>query len=130
MEGLDYERHVRRMWAAFEREGVDGMRPYVDDDVEWVPSLDCDPIRGLAALSSYWNKVNGSRAVVPHAWERHGNCVLVHGSMRTFRDGGFVDIQPSWVYFFREGRLVRAVGYASREDAVAAIREHRVAGDD
>src|SRR5215213_2037415 len=89
VEGLDYERHVRRMWAAFEREGVDGMRPYVDDDVEWVPSLDCDPIRGLAALSSYWNKVNGSRAVVPHAWERHGNCVLVHGSMRTFRDGGF-----------------------------------------
>jgi len=49
--------------------------------------------------------------------------------MRTFRDGGFVDIQPSWVYFFREGRLVRAVGYASREDALQAIREHRAAGE-
>jgi hypothetical protein len=44
--------------------------------------------------------------------------------MRRFSDGGFVDVQPSWVYFFRDGRLTRAVAYTSREDALAAIDEY------
>jgi hypothetical protein len=44
--------------------------------------------------------------------------------MRVFRDGGFVDTQPSWVYFFRAGRLIRAVSFASREDALEAIAQH------
>jgi hypothetical protein len=44
--------------------------------------------------------------------------------MRMFRDGGFVDIQPSWVYFFRCERLVRVTAFASRDDALAAIERH------
>jgi hypothetical protein len=44
--------------------------------------------------------------------------------MRVFRDGGFVDTQPSWVYFFRDERLVRAVSFASREEALEAIDHH------
>jgi hypothetical protein len=30
-------------------------------------------------------------------------------------------VQPSWVYFFREGVLVRAAGYPTREAAVEAV---------
>jgi ketosteroid isomerase-like protein len=122
--GVDYEEWVRELWAAFERGGVAGMRPYVDDDVEWRPT-DGRVIRGVAALVEYWNDVGDRRSIVPHAWEQHGECVLVHGSMREFRDGGFVETQPSWVYFFREGRLLRAVSFASREEALAAIEQHR-----
>ena len=57
-----------------------------------------------------------------HSFEEHGPCVLAHGSMRTFREGGFADVQPSWVYFFRDGVLVRGAGYATREAALEAIR--------
>ena len=39
------------------------------------------------------------------------------------RDGGFVDVQPTWVYFFSAGRLIRAEAFMSREGALAAIRE-------
>ena len=56
-----------------------------------------------------------------HRFEQHGECVLAHGSLRMFRESGFVDVQPSWVYFFRGGRLLRCVGYGTREDALRAI---------
>ena len=69
-------------------------------------------------------EATAQRSVVAHAWEQHGECVLVHGSMRTFRDGGFVDVQPSWVYFFRDGRLELVSSFSSRDAALAAISAH------
>jgi ketosteroid isomerase-like protein len=127
MGATDYEQVVRRLWDAYEREGVQGLRRYVDDDVEWTPSGG-QTFRGVDALDQYARTLGPHRSAVPHGWERHGECVLVHGSLRTFRDGGFVDVQPSWVYFFRDGRLRRATAYASREEALAAIAEHQAAG--
>jgi ketosteroid isomerase-like protein len=124
VSGVDYEGRVRMMWAAFERDGIAGLRPYVDDDVEWTPASGGSTLQGFDALVDYWSSHASARSVVPHAWEQHGECVLVHGSLRMFRDGGFVDTQPSWVYFFRDGTLRRAVGFASREDALAAIEVH------
>jgi ketosteroid isomerase-like protein len=121
---VDYEAHVRKMWAAFQRDGIAGMRPYVDEDVEFTPTDDSGTIRGFDALAAYWHDRGAKQSVVPHAWEQHGDCVLVHGSLRMFRDGGFVDTQPSWVYFFDDGKLSRAIAYASREEALAAIYEH------
>jgi hypothetical protein len=112
------------MWAAFERDGIEGMRPFIDDDVEWTPTSDGGTLRGFDELIEYWRSHAAVRSVVPYAWEQHGECVLVHGSLRMFRDGGFVDTQPSWVYFFRDGVLRRAVAFASREDALAAIERH------
>ena len=122
--GVDYEARVRKMWAAFQRDGIAGMRPYVDDDVEFRPTDKSTPIRGFDALAAYWRDHAAKQSVVPHAWEQHGDCVLVHGSLRMFRDGGFVDTQPSWVYFFDDDKLSRAYAYASREEALAAIHEH------
>ena len=125
MSGVDYEGRVRKMWAAFQRDGIAGMRSYVDDDVEFVPTEENGgPIRGFDGLAAYWRDHASSQSVVPHAWEQHGDCVLVHGSLRMFRDGGFVDTQPSWVYFFRDGKLRRACAFASREEALAAIERH------
>jgi ketosteroid isomerase-like protein len=124
VSGVDYEDRVRRMWAAFERDGVAGMRPFIDDDVEWTPSDGSRTVRGLDELEEYWRAHESTQTVVPHAWEQHGECVLVHGSMRMFRDGGFVDTQPSWVYFFRGDKLLRAAAFSTREDALAAIHAH------
>ena len=63
--------------------------------------------------------------MVAHEFERHGECVLVHGSLRRFRDGGFLDVQAAWVYFFRGGRIVAGTAFASRAEALAAIAEHQ-----
>jgi ketosteroid isomerase-like protein len=125
VSGVDYADRVRKMWAAFQRDGMVGLRPYVDDDIEWTPTEgNGRPIRGFDALVEYWEVHASQQSVVPHAWEQHGECVLVHGSLRVFRDGGFVDTQPSWVYFFSDGRLLRGVSYASREEALEAIARH------
>jgi hypothetical protein len=122
---VDYAAWVRRLWESFEREGVLGMRPFVDDDVEW-HAANGAVIRGLDALAEHWDLTPGRPKVVANAWEQHGECVLVHGSMRVHRYGGFLDTQPSWVYFFRAGRLVRAASFASRDEAMAAIERHSV----
>jgi ketosteroid isomerase-like protein len=125
VSGVDYADRVRKMWAAFQRDGMVGLRPYVDDDVEWTPTEgNGELIRGFEELVAYWDSHASHQSVVPHAWEQHGDCVLVHGSLRLFRDGGFVDTQPSWVYFFSDGRLVRGVSCASREEALEAIARH------
>ena len=65
-----------------------------------------------------------------HTFERHGDCVVVHGSLRRFREGGFLDVQPSWVLFYREGRLVAATAYASRAEAIEQdMRKANLLGD-
>jgi SnoaL-like domain len=125
VSGVDYAQHVRKMWSMFLRDGIHAMRPYVDDDVEFKPSNGGGSVRGWDELVAYWETHSQMQSVVAHAIEQHGDCVLVHGSLRIFRDGGFVDTQPSWVYFFRDERLQRAVAFASREDALAAISQHR-----
>jgi hypothetical protein len=105
--------HVRAIWAAYASGGAEAVRELVGPEVDWVP------------LSGR-RRAQDVQATV-HGFETHGPCVLAHGSMRTFREGGFVDVQPSWVYFFRDGRLVHGVGYATREDALRAITEFRSA---
>ena len=106
----DLVAHVRAIWEAFARGGAAAMLAVAGPDVEWVPLAEGDEGRVSATV---------------HGFERHGSCVLAHGSLRTFRAGGLVDVQPSWVYFFRDGRLVRAVGYATREAALSAISAYR-----
>jgi ketosteroid isomerase-like protein len=119
-----YEKRVRDLWAAYARDGVDGMRRFADDDAEWTMAADGETVRGMDALAAHMRAMVDRRSVVAHAWEQHGDCVLVHGSMRTFRNGGFVDVQPSWVFFFRDDKLERAVAYAGRDEALEAIERH------
>jgi len=110
---------VRAIWSAYGRGGMDALREAVPPDMEWVP-LGQDDAAGDASLRRHVENIS----VTAHSFERHGSCVLAHGSLRTFREGGFVDVQPSWVYFFRGDRLERCVGYATREDALRAISRH------
>ncbi len=120
----DQEAQVRALWSAYERDGVSGMRALVGPDVEWVPySGGGQVIDGIDALGEFDEKAE--IRVTVHGFETHGPCVLVHGSLRVFRESGFMDVQPSWVHFFRGERLVRAVAFATRQEALAAIGEFR-----
>jgi ketosteroid isomerase-like protein len=123
MTGNDHVEQVRALWKAYERDGVAGVRELVGPDVEWVPySGGGEVLEGADALDAFSER-HEIRTTV-HGFEAHGSCVLVHGSLRIFRAGGFLDVQPSWVYFFRGERLVRAAAYATRQEALAAIAEY------
>jgi hypothetical protein len=107
---------VRSIWSAYAGGGMEAVNRLVGDDVEWVP------LTARASLSdAQLREHNRHVSATAHRFEQHGDCVLAHGSLRTFRESGFVDVQPSWVYFFRGGRLLRCVGYGTREDALHAI---------
>ena len=114
------------MWAAYARGGVEAMHAVVGDTlVEWVP-LDVDEAMPPEQFWGEWGRRQTEQvSVTVHSFEDHGPCVLAHGSMRTFRAGGFADVQPSWVYFFRDGELVRGASYATREAAREAISRSR-----
>ena len=104
--------YVRDLWTKFASDGVEAVRDELGADVTMEPlALGRPATREIAASV--------------HQYEAIGDCVVAHGSLRIYRDHGLVDVQPSWVYFFRAGRLVRIAGYMTREEALAAIGEHR-----
>jgi SnoaL-like domain len=124
------EEQVRALWDAYDRGGVEAMRAMVGPDVEWVPwSAGGEVLHGQQALAEWVAARRGqATSAVLHGVESHGRCVLAHGSLRVFREGGFVDMQPSWVYYFRGHRMIRAAGFSSREDALASIAAFNAEG--
>jgi ketosteroid isomerase-like protein len=128
VEGKPIEQ-VRALWAAYARGGVSAMRELVGDTlVEWVPLGQDEPVPAEQFWGEWGRRERGQVSVTVHSFEEHGTCVVAHGSMRTFREGGFIDVQPSWVYFFREGKLVRGAGYPTRAAALEAISRWRPDG--
>ena len=114
------------MWAAYQRGGVDAMHELVGDaPVEWVPLGAEEPVPPEQFWGAWGRRRTEQVSIAVHSFEEHGPCVVAHGSMRTFSEGGFADVQPSWVYFFRDGRLVRGAGYATREEALQAAGRWR-----
>ena len=114
--GDDDEARARALWDAYARGDVDAVTAQLDDEVELRP-LGGEVLRGPAEVVAYVRRTLGNMSAVAHAFETDGDRVIVHGSLRRFRDGGFVDMQPTWVYRFRGGRLVRLESYESRDEA-------------
>jgi hypothetical protein len=112
---------ARALWDALESDGFETLRPLVDADVEWRPWGDHG--RRLVGLEQIveWHRADRGTYRVVHRWEGRGDCALASGSLRVLRQGGFLDVQPTWAFFFRGERLSRAVCYANREEAVAAV---------
>jgi hypothetical protein len=119
---------VRSIWSAYASGGVDAVAALVGHDVEWVPLSEGHAVPSDQIFGEGGRERASRLSATAHRFEAHGECVLAHGSLRTFRESGFVDVQPSWVYFFRGGRLVRCVGYGTREDALRAIAEYSATG--
>jgi hypothetical protein len=113
---------VRALWAAYARGGVDAMHALVGDaPVEWVPTGAEEPVEPGRFWGDWGRRRDEQQSVTLHSLEEHGSCVIAHGSMRTFHENGFADVQPSWAYFFRDGVLVRVAGHPTRESALEAV---------
>ena len=125
MEGKPIEQ-VRALWAAYQRGGVDAMHELVGDaPVEWVPLGEEQPVPAERFWGDWGRRRGEQVSITVHSYEEHGPCVVAHGSMRTFSEGGFSDVQPSWLYCFRENVLVLARALPTREAALAAISRWR-----
>ena len=103
--------YVRDLWSQYASDGPEAVRDTLDE-VAFEP---------LAFGRPQTREVSAS----VHHYEVFGECVVAHGSLRIYRDHGLVDLQPSWVFFFTGGRLVRASGFMTREEALSAVGEHR-----
>jgi ketosteroid isomerase-like protein len=121
----DHVDYVRRLWRTHERQGLDAMLALTPPDVVW------EPLRGegralrshdeLRAYMAELRREGRSQDARSYSFESVGDCVLVSGSLRDVEPHGFRESQPTWVYFFRGGRLVRATGYPTEADARAAV---------
>jgi ketosteroid isomerase-like protein len=120
----DHVDYVRRLWRAFERQGLEAMLALTPPDVVW------EPLRGsgrllrshedLRAHFDEQKRAGRSQEARVYTFEPVGPHVVVSGSLRDVEPHGFRESQPTWVYFFRGGRLVRAVGYPGEAEARAA----------
>jgi hypothetical protein len=121
VEGKPIEQ-VRAMWAAYQRGGVDALHDVVGDaPVEWVPLDAEEPVPPEQFWGDWGRRRREQVSITMHSFEEHGACVVANGSMRTFSEGGFADVQPSWVYCFRGDVLVHAQAHPTREAALEAI---------
>jgi ketosteroid isomerase-like protein len=118
--GDDDEARARALWDAYARGDVDAVCAQLDDEVQWRP-LGGEVLRGPAEVAAYLRDSAESTSAVAHVFETEGDYVIVQGSLRRFRDGGFVDVQPTWVHRFRGGRLVSSATYESRAEARLAM---------
>jgi hypothetical protein len=127
VEGKPIEQ-VRELWAAYQRGGVDAMHALVGDaPVEWVPLDEEEPVPPERFWGEWGRRRTEQVSIAVHSLEEHGPCVIAHGSMRTFSEGGFSDVQPSWVYCFRDEVLVYARAYPTREAAMEAVSRWQAA---
>jgi hypothetical protein len=116
---------ARAVWDALESNALEPLRPLVAEDVEWRPwGNHGRPLSGPDQIVA-WHRAQsvapGGSSHVVHRWETIGDCALASASLRVFRTGGFLDVQPTWAFVFRDERLQRATCYATHEEALAAV---------
>jgi ketosteroid isomerase-like protein len=121
----DAERFVRDVWAAFRKEGVDGVLAFAADDAEWRPHS--AHRRSFASTAEYREQLErfaaeGERveATATGMWS-HRDVVLVRGRMRIRRRGGVLeDTRMYWLFGVRGGKLARV---ASSPDLAGLLRD-------
>jgi ketosteroid isomerase-like protein len=122
------ERVVKRIWRAFDRQGLEAMLSLVPPDVQWEPIAGAGAVlNGRDELRAFWaetTRAGRSSSARAYRYQQVGTCVLVTGSLRESDPTGLRDTQPTWVYFFDGEQLRRAVGYRTRADALAAVQAH------
>jgi uncharacterized protein len=124
---------IREIVEALNRGDVDGMLARMDPDFEWRP-LEESPV------SRTYRGHEHVRAYVEDWLATFDDLRLTLGEASTFGDHVVVDVEGSgrgrasgveldsrfWqVWTLREGRAVRMDEYASRQEAIAAVREAR-----
>src|SRR4051794_39021088 len=115
---------VRRLWAAFERGGMEAVYEIADPDVEWQPYGGGGTVyRGHDGLRAYMEERRARREVADarlYSAFAKGDYVVARGEVQIRGEHGVVTMQPGWLYEFRAGKLVRFRGFPTQEAALRA----------
>ena len=124
MRNPEAERFVRDVWAAFERDGIEGVLPLAAADAEWRPHSAHNRVfrstaeyrRELEQLTQAGERVE---ALGTGVWS-HADVVVVRGRMRIRRGGVMEDTRMYWLFEVRGGELTRV---ASSPDLAGLLQE-------
>jgi ketosteroid isomerase-like protein len=125
---------VHSAFRAFEEGGIDQLLGLLHPEIEWEARLDLpdsevyrghDGVRRLVArfaevIEDIWIRPRevidaGDRVIVPLRWGGRGRSSGVE----------FEEVEETWVYSFRNGKIARIQEYASKDQALeaAGLRE-------
>ena len=114
---------VKALWAAWERNGAEGVLDHLSPDAEWVP-LDGQVYRGREEIAAFVQELRENGVQIeprPYSFEPHGPCVIVAGGLRTRSRRGLSDVQRHWVYRVEDGQVTHVESLSSREEALRVV---------
>jgi ketosteroid isomerase-like protein len=114
---------VRRMWAAYDQEGLEGILRFASEDAVWIPfSAGGRVFEGTDAYRAFVEEQLATGEVVEaraFEFEEGGDAVLVSGSMRIRRPGAFAENYVYWVHRFDGGEIVFTQSFSDPDEARA-----------
>jgi ketosteroid isomerase-like protein len=116
---------VRRMWAAYEQDGLEGILSFARADAVWIPfSAGGRVFEGTEAYRAFVEEQAASGESVEaraFEFEAEGDAVLVSGSMRIRRPGSFSENYLYWVHRFEDGQIVFTQSFTDPDEARAQL---------
>src|SRR4051794_28342488 len=99
---------VRRLWAAFDRGGIEAVLEIADPDVAWEPYggggtvyRGHDGLRGYMQERAERGEKTDGRLYSAYA---KGDQVVARGEVSIRTEHGAITMQPGWLYEFADGK--------------------------
>ena len=124
MRDQEAERFVRRVWAAFEEEGITGVMALAAPDAQWRPHSSNNRVfrstaEYRAGFSEMFEAGQRVEAIGTGMWS-HENVVVVRGRMRIRKGAVVEDTRMYWLFEVRGEELTRI---ASSPDLAGLLRD-------
>jgi ketosteroid isomerase-like protein len=116
---------VRRMWTAYREGGVEAALPLLDPDVEFV-AVDGTNYPGHDGVRRFIKKFEDQGQTFeasPYSFEGLGDAVLVAGHRRIRSADGTDGAYLYFVHVIRDGLIARLSAHATRDAALADLRD-------
>lgn len=117
---------VRRLWTAYREGGVEAALPLLDPAVEFV-SVDGTSYEGHDGVRRFFKSFDDQGQTFeasPYSFEGQGDAVLVAGHRRIRSAHGTSGAYLYFVHVIREGLITRLSAHATRDAALADLRDH------
>lgn len=117
---------VRRMWTAYREGGVEAALPLLQPDVEFVAvdGTDYPGHDGVRRFFDAFDEQGQTFEASPYSFEGQGEAVLVAGHRRIRSADGTSGAYLYFVHVIRDGLIARLSAHATREAALADLRDH------
>ncbi|MDX6642257.1 MAG: hypothetical protein QOD76_219 [Solirubrobacteraceae bacterium] len=129
MDGRRNIEIVQEMWAAYDREGLQGILRFAAPDAEWRPySAGGKTFTTTAAYGRYIQRMTKQQEIVEAKMfdvYAHGDWVVVSGRLRMRGPDGMVDNPMHWVHRLDGGKLVFTASFTNLDEALSKAGLHK-----